>query len=114
MNYVNHVDMMKKFIERNLSKGVNTFTHKDIIEVTNANCPYSVLRSLKKYYEIEFKDEKRATQKQDLEGNLKYVDIKFRQYTVVKRKEQNVKKPSFRGEGKAYQLPLIFLGERTS
>lgn len=114
MSYFNHVEIMKKFIDERLEKGVKTFTHKDIINVTNTNCPYSVLRSLKKYYEIEYKDEKRATKKQDLKGNIKYIDIKFRTYIIIKRKDKNVKKPSFWGTSKTYQLPLIFLGESFS
>lgn len=114
MSYFNHVEMMKKFIDERLEKGIRTFTHKDIIKTTNANCPYSVLKSLKKYYEIEFEDKKRETQKIDLSGNIKYVNIKFRIYTIIRRKDENVKEFSFRGTGETYQLPLVFLGESFS
>lgn len=114
MSYLNHVEMMKKFINERLERGINTFTHKDILNVTNANCPYSVLKCLKKYYEIEYEDIKRETKKQDLNGNIKYVDIRFRKYTIIKRKDKNVKESNIRGESKTYQLPLIFLGESFS
>ena len=114
MSYLNHVELMKRYIEDRLAQNIRTFTHKDIINVTNANCPYSVLKSLKKYYEIEYKDTKRNTKKQDLNGNTKYVDIKFREYTIIKRKDNNVKESNIRGESKACQPPLIFLGESFS
>lgn len=113
-NYLNNVEIMKNYIDGRLNKGLNTFTHKDILNVTNTNCPYSILRSLKKYYEIECEDVTKETKKYDLEGNIKYVEIRFRKYTVLKRKDENVKKSNIRGESKAYQLPLIFLGESFS
>lgn len=112
--YYNHVEQMKDFLNERLSRGINTFTHKDILKVTNANCPYSVLKSLKKYYEIKYEDCTRETEKKDLNGNIKYINIKFRTYTIIKRKDNNVKEINIRGTGQAYQLPLIFLGESFS
>ena len=102
MSYFNHVEMMKKFINERLERGIKTFTHKDIIKVTNANCPYSVLKNLKKYYEIEHEDKIKETAKQDLNGNTKYINIKFRQYTVIKRKDKDVQKFNIWGESKAH------------
>lgn len=112
--YYNHVEQMKDFINERLARGVRTFTHKDIINVTRTNCPYSVLKNLKKYYEIEFGDTVRKTEKKDMKGNLKYVDIKFRTYTIIKRKDKNVEEFSVWREGQVNQLPLIFMGESIS
>ena len=109
--YLNHVEMMKKFIEERLEKGIKTFTHKNILKITNANCPYSVLKSLKKYYEIEYEDKTNSVKKEDLKGGIKYIDIRYREYTILKRKDEHVKKPSIRRESETYQLPLIFVGE---
>lgn len=114
MSYLNHVELMKNFINERLKRGFNTFTHKDILNVTNVNCPYSVLRSLKKYYEIEHEDKTNLTEKIDLKGNIKYVNIKYRVYTIIKRKDKNVKKLSVRRKSENYQLPLIFMGESIS
>ena len=101
-NYLNNVEVMKRYINERLRKGIKTFTHKDILNVTNTNCPYSILRCLKKYYDIEYTDLIKRTKKYDLDGNIKYVNIKFREYTVVKRKDENVKKSNIRGESKTY------------
>ena len=111
MSYFNHVEMMKQFLEDNLKKGIKTFTHKDILKVTNANCPYSVLKCLKKYYEIEYQDCTKETEKKDLKGNIKYVNIKFRTYTIINRKDKNVEKFSLRRESENRQSTLIFVGE---
>lgn len=75
---MNYVEIMKSYIE---DYGLKEFTHKTIIELTNTNCPHSVLRQLKKYYEIDYIVETK---------NFK----KFRKYTILKRKEDNVKKSS--------------------
>lgn len=93
MSYLNYVQIMKKFIESRLLQGINTFTHKDIIRETNTNCPYSVLKYLKNYYDIDFKNEVSRNRKHDSEGNIKYVNTKFRKYIILKRKDKNVQKP---------------------
>ena len=111
MSYYNHVEQMKDFLNDRLNRGITTFTHKDIVEVTNTNCPHSVLRSLKKYYELDYTDSIRTVKKQDLNKNPKWVNIRFRTYTILKRKENNVEKPSFRRASQNGQLSLIFMGE---
>lgn len=116
MTYYNHVEQMKDFIKEQQAKGKNTFTHKDIQRVTNANCPYSVLKSLKKYYEISYEDKVKETIKKDLKGNDIKVNIKFREYTILKERVNNinVKKSNIWGTSETYQLPLVFLGEGIS
>lgn len=69
---MNHVQKMIKFIEE---QELKQFTHRDIIKITNTNCPHGVLRQLKNYYEMEIEEEK-------VNG------VRFRKYTVVKRKEK--------------------------
>lgn len=66
---MNHVEKMKTLIEN----GLTEFTHRDIILKTNSNCPYSTLRQLKKYYEIEYTEEKSKT--------------KYRKFTIKGRKK---------------------------
>lgn len=78
---MNYVQIMRKMIEE---YGKKEFTHKDIINWTNTNCPHSVLKQLKKYYEIDYTWE---TSK-----NFK----RFRKYTIIKRKDNNVQKLSVR------------------
>lgn len=77
---MNYVEIMKRIIE---DYGKKEFTHKEIINWTNTNCPHSVLRQLKNYYEIEYTTETKNNKR-------------FRKYTILKRKEQDVKKSSIR------------------
>ena len=76
---MNYVQIMSKLIEN----GKTEFTHHEIIEITNTNCPHSVLRQLKNYYEIDYTIETKNNKR-------------FRKYTVQKRKDENVEKPSIR------------------
>ncbi len=76
---MNYVEKMKRIIE---DYGKKEFTHKEIINWTNTNCPYGVLRQLKKYYEIDYVIETKNN--------------KFRKYTILKRKDKDVKKPCIR------------------
>ena len=77
---MNYVEIMKRIIE---DYGRKEFTHKEIINWTNTNCPHAVLRQLKKYYEIDYIIETKNNKR-------------FRKYTILKRKEEDVKKPSIR------------------
>ena len=77
---MNYIEIMKKIIE---DCGKKEFTHKEIINWTNTNCPHDVLRQLKKYYEIDYIVETKNNKR-------------FRKYTILKRKEKDVKKPSIR------------------
>ena len=77
---MNYVEIMKRMIE---DYGKKEFTHHEIINITKTNCPYGVLRQLKKYYEIDYTLETKNNKK-------------FRKYTILKRKEKDVKKPSIR------------------
>ena len=74
---MNYVETMKQEIEN----GLEVFTHHDIIRLTNTNCPHAVLKLLKKYYEIDYTVE---------HNNNK----RYRKYTILKRKEKDVKKSS--------------------
>lgn len=68
----NHVKTMKKYIEQIMNFGECHITHKDILRETNANCCYSVLKSLKHYYDI----------------NEKWIDkenCRFKEYTLRRK-----------------------------
>lgn len=69
---MNHVAIMRSYIE---DYDMKVFTHRDIIKLTNTNCPHGVLRQLKNYYEMEIAEEK-------VNG------VRFRRYTIIKRKEK--------------------------
>ena len=74
---MNHVEKMRIWID----KYNNEFTHRDIILATNTNCPYTVLRSLKKYYDIESIE----------------TEVNGKRFRIYKAKEkENVKKPCIR------------------
>lgn len=78
---MNYVEIMRKIIEN----GNKEFTHHDIIQWTNTNCPHGVLRQLKKYYEIEFSVETKHIR---LWGDEeKTITKRFRKYKIIKRKE---------------------------
>ena len=74
---MNYVQIMKRIIE---DYGKKEFTHKEIINWTNTNCPHGVLRQLKKYYEIDYTVETKNNKR-------------YRKYTILKRKDEDVKKP---------------------
>lgn len=49
----NHVQKMRKYIDDVLTYFDQCIlTHKTILQETNANCSYSILKTLKKYYNI--------------------------------------------------------------
>lgn len=90
---MNNVEEMRNYIDK---LNIKEFTHRDIIEVTNTNCPYTVLKCLKKYYEIDYTDEIKIKHDFDIEGRLNLVKVRYRKYKILKRKENNVKKFSIR------------------
>ena len=45
---MSYVETCKKFVKEN-----GYITHKDILEITNTNCSYTVMQSLKKYFLFE-------------------------------------------------------------
>lgn len=76
-----YVKTMQDLIE----KGMNVFTHQDIIRLTNTNCPHAVLKQLRNLYEIDYIVERNNNKR-------------YRKYTILKRKEKDVKKPSIWGK----------------
>lgn len=79
---MNTVEIMKRIIEE---YGRKEFTHHDIIKWTNTNCPYGVLRQLKKYYEIVYTDETR-TKIYEYKNKQMIETKKFRKYKIIRRK----------------------------
>lgn len=58
------------------------FTHKDIVKVTNTNCPYGVLRELKKIAVVSEEQKTKTKRLVDSNGNVvnvtkRYVEYKF-------------------------------------
>lgn len=72
---MNYLQKMSEMIEN----GKKEFTHREIINITNTNCPYSVLRNLKKYYEIDYTVETNNTKR-------------YRKYVILSRKEDKCQK----------------------
>lgn len=86
MSYYNYVEQMKDVFKRRLENGNTKFTHLEIREITNTNCPYSVLKCLKKYFEFSYEDKAREVIKKDLKGNQIKVMTRYREYTVLKKR----------------------------
>lgn len=91
----NHVKTMKNYIEKMMFKNECKITHKDILRETTANCCYSVLKSLRNYYDIE-------------ERWIEKENCRFKEYTI-KRKEvkQNAQSINIWRECSPLQLSLI-------
>ena len=91
----NHVKVMRNYIEKMMFKNECKITHKTILKETNANCCYSVLKSLRNYYDIE-------------EKWIEKENCRFKEYTF-KRKEvkQNAQDINVWRECEACQLSLI-------
>lgn len=58
------------------------FTHKDIVKVTNCNCPYSVLRDFKRIAKVTEESKTKTKKLVDSKGNVvnvtkRYVEYKF-------------------------------------
>lgn len=65
------------------------FSHQNILQVTQTNCPYSVLRTLKKYYDW---DEKIVLYKKDyiLNGKKMTDTVSHKVYfNIRKKKDEN-------------------------
>lgn len=82
---MNTVEIMKRVIEE---CNIKEFTHHEIIKWTNTNCPYTVLRQLKKYYEIDYEDITKTSKIIDLKGIEIKETKRFRKYKVIKRKKK--------------------------
>lgn len=91
----NHIKTMRNYIEQHMFNNVCIITHKTILKETNANCCYSVLKSLKNYYDIE-------------EKWIEKPNCRFKEYTI-KRKEvkQNAQSINIWRECEAHKLSLI-------
>lgn len=72
---MNKVEKALEFLKQN-----GKITHRDIILVTNSNCPHSVLRQMKNYVNLDEKEIK----KYDKNGK---VECRFKEYTI-KLKQQ--------------------------
>ena len=113
--YYNYVEQMKDFINERLSRGVRTFTHKDILRITPTNCSYSVLANLKKYYELEWVTLTKESLAKSLNGEEIIVKKRYRQYEVIKVKENaNAKNTNIRGISKINNSKTLLLGEAIS
>jgi len=56
-------------------------THRDIILLTNSNCPHSVLRQMKNYVELN----EREIKKYNKEGKVECI---FKEYTIKPKEEK--------------------------
>lgn len=114
--YYNYVQQMRSFIDERLSRGVRTFTHKDILKITPTNCSYSVLARLKKYYELEYTVLTKNSLAKTLNGEEITIKKRYRQYEVKKVKELNkdAKKTNIWRTSKEHNNETLFLGEAIS
>lgn len=90
----NHVKTMINFIEQKMNFGKCVITHKDILQITNANCCYSVLKGLKKYYDISYEE-------------IQKENCRYRKYTICRKEDENAKKTNLWGMCENVQLSLI-------
>ena len=81
-----HLKTMVAYVESSIDFfGYCILTHKDILKKTNANCSYSVIRSLKRRYNVEYED-------------IRDVESPYRKYTLTRKEEgDNAKKTHIRG-----------------
>lgn len=56
------------------------FTHKDIVKVTNCNCPYSVLRDLKRVAVVTEESKTKTKKLVDSKGNVVNVTKRYTEY----------------------------------
>lgn len=91
----NHVKVMRNYIEKIMFKNECKITHKDILRETTANCCYSVLKSLRNYYDIE-------------ESWIEKENCRFKEY-IFKRKEvkKDAKETDIWRTSEARQLTFI-------
>lgn len=92
----NHVKTMKKYIEEIMCNNQCIITHKDILKKTNANCSYSVLKSLKKYYDITF-------------NIIKKDNCIFREYKIKRKENKQIWDVNHSLENVQKQLQLDYI-----
>ena len=90
----NHVKVMITYIENKMNFGECIITHKDILRETNANCCYSVLKSLRKYYNI-------------IDEWVEKENCKYKKYKIKRKETINVQKTNIWGKSENVQLSLI-------
>ena len=68
---MNKIEKALVFLKQN-----GKITHRDIILVTNSNCPYTVLRQMKNYVELEEQEKKKYNKSGKVECIYKEYSIK--------------------------------------
>ena len=80
---LSYIASMRDYIEKT---GAKEITHKDIVRITNTNCPYSVIAGLKKYYDIEVEDVNKPVKVYDIAGRNYFRNIRYRKFKILGRK----------------------------
>lgn len=86
MKHLSYADRFTAWLKRNLARGVKTFTHRDILLITNTNCSYSVLQDLRLRFDLKESRVSKLCKTVDIKGNEVLTKKIFKEYEVLSEK----------------------------
>lgn len=86
MKHQTYADIFIGWLKNRLARGIKTFTHRDILLVTNTNCSYSVMKNLKLKFDIKESRVTKLCKGFDLQGRKMKINKTFKVYEVLGEK----------------------------
>lgn len=83
MRHQTYADIFIGWLKNRLKRGIKTFTHRDILLVTNANCSYSVLPNIRLKFDIKESRVTKLAISFDEQGREIKINKVFKEYEII-------------------------------
>lgn len=83
MKHQTYADIFIGWLKNRLKRGIKTFTHRDILLVTNTNCSYSVLQNIRLKFDLKESRVTKLAKSFDEQGREIKINKVFKEYEVV-------------------------------
>lgn len=83
MRHQTYADIFIGWLRRNLARGVKTFTHRDIVLVTDTNCSYSVLQDIRLKFDLKESMATKLAKSLDDQGREMKIKKSYKVYEVI-------------------------------
>lgn len=83
MKHQTYADIFIGWLKNRLKRGIKTFTHRDILLVTDTNCSYSIMQNLKLKFDIKESRVTKLCKGFDLQGREMKINKTFKVYEII-------------------------------
>lgn len=83
MKHLSYADRFTMWLKNRVARGIKTFTHRDIMLVTNTNCSYSVLQDLRLRFDLKESRVSKLCKTIDIKGDEVLEKKFFKEYEVL-------------------------------